>query len=82
MARSTMQAHPTMPSRWRGLIERALPWWDAERERRRDEQTERIRVRSVDARLRAEHVIDAYRQAGLISGATVDRFIAEARHPK
>lgn len=45
------------------MIERFLPWFDPSRERRRDAQTERIRVLSISVRKRAEQVIADYTAA-------------------
>jgi hypothetical protein len=66
MASSLMQAHPEMRTKWRRLVEQMLPWYHPERERQRDNQTERIRLRSIAARILAERVgraIDEYRRA-------------------
>ena len=58
-----MQAHPTMPRRWRDVVERLLPWFDPERERQHNDRTEAIRQRSIATRIRAEGVVDDYRAA-------------------
>ena len=63
---ATMQAHPAMRNRWQTLIENWLPWYDPAHERQRDAQTERIRLRSIAARILAERVaraVDEYRAA-------------------
>ena len=62
----TMQAHPAMRNRWRALVEGLLPWYDPVHERLRDVKTERIRLRSIAARILAERVaraVDEYRAA-------------------
>lgn len=51
-----------VPSRWHRLIERILPWYDPESERRRDERTEDIRQRAISARINAENVRHSYRE--------------------
>lgn len=48
---------------WRHLVERLLPWFDPEAERQRDEHTEAIRLRAIRARINAEQVVRAYRDA-------------------
>ena len=59
------QAHRVpMPNRWRSLIERFLPWYDAKVERARDEHTEAIRRESIAVRIDAERVRENYREAG------------------
>lgn len=60
--------HVTAPvgdvrSAWRRLVERALPWFDPEAERKRNDRTERIRLRAIRARINAEQVTEAYRAA-------------------
>lgn len=63
---AVMQAHRVMPNRFRSLIEKWLPWYDPDREHRADVGTERIRVKSVAARIFAEKVERAlaeYREA-------------------
>lgn len=49
---------------WHRLVERLLPWWDPEVERKRDERTEAIRQRSIAARIDAERTRVAYRSMG------------------
>lgn len=56
-----------MPNRFRSLVEKWLPWYDPDREQLRDVRTERIRVKSIAARVFAEKVERAlaeYREAG------------------
>ena len=50
-------------NRFRALVERALPWLNPEEEAERSAETERVRLRSVRARIRAEDVIASYRRA-------------------
>jgi hypothetical protein len=38
----------------RGVVERRLPWYDADRERARTRHTEAIRLRSIRTRIRTE----------------------------
>lgn len=51
---------PTMRNTFRRLVERLLPWYDPEVERRRAANTEELRQRSIRARIEAERVRDAY----------------------
>lgn len=64
---------------WRKLIERLLPWYSPAKEHKRDQRTERIRKRSIVARIRAERVIDDYRAAALVSNAEAEKLIKELR---
>jgi hypothetical protein len=52
-----------MPDRFARIIMRLLPWYEPARERMRNRRTEAVRLRSINARKRAERVIDAYREA-------------------
>ena len=44
-------------------VERALPWYDHAEVARRTSETERVRQRSVRARINAEAVAERYRRA-------------------
>jgi hypothetical protein len=44
------------PDRIRRFVERLLPWYDPEAERKRTATTEAIRQRSLTARLTVEHL--------------------------
>jgi hypothetical protein len=51
--------------RWRDLLERFLPWYDAALERQREARTNRAVRRTEVARLRAARVIsEQYEDAG------------------
>ena len=50
-------------STFRRLVERLLPWFDPEAERKRNAHTEDIRLRAIRARINAEKVTKAYRDA-------------------
>lgn len=56
------QAHPIVRRRWARFIERLMPWFDPATERKRDARTETIRLRSIGARIRTEHVLAQYRE--------------------
>jgi hypothetical protein len=47
----------------RGVVERALPWYDPAEAIARHRETERIRRRSIAARIRAEQVAASYERA-------------------
>jgi hypothetical protein len=50
-------------SRWRAFVEEHLPWYDAAVERKRDRQTEAIRLRSIAVRKSVEPIIRDYQQS-------------------
>lgn len=72
-----MQAHPAMRSRFREWVESLLPWFDRVTERQRDRRTEAIRQRSIRSRVRAERVIDEYREASKAHNRAGERVIDE-----
>jgi len=49
-----------LPSRIRRIVERFLPWYDPQYEKLRDRRTEQLRLRSIRARIEAEHIRDGY----------------------
>ena len=51
---------PMVPNRLRRIVERFLPWYDPQYEKLRDRRTEQLRLRSIRARIEAEHVRDGY----------------------
>ena len=58
-----MQAHPTMASRWRELIERLLSWYDPVQAAARNRRTEAIRQHSIKQRMLAEQRLANYQRA-------------------
>jgi hypothetical protein len=70
---------PDIETRLRRFIEDHLPWFDAQAERQRDRRTERIRLRSIAARVRSEKVIAEYRAAERKADAAAESVIKEAR---
>ncbi len=56
-------AHPLMRNRWARFVEWLLPWFDPIIERKRNERTETIRLRSIRTRIRAEDALEQYRLA-------------------
>jgi hypothetical protein len=50
---------------FRVLVERLLPWYDAEREAARDRRTEAIRRRSIATRIVAERRLANYQSVRL-----------------
>lgn len=47
----------------RGALERLAPWYDPSEEAYRRSETERVRRRSIAARVRTEEVAKAYKRA-------------------
>ena len=71
-----------MGNRWRELLDRLLPWFDPAIERQRNARTERIRKRSIVARIRAERVIEEYQQAASAASRAGNRLVKETRRDR
>lgn len=59
------QAHPVLGDRWSRFIQRLLPWFDPNREARRNAETERIRQKSIRMRIIAEQRLASYQNVRL-----------------
>lgn len=47
----------------RRLLEAALPWYDPDEAQERRRETERVRMRSIAARIHVEQIVAAYKRA-------------------
>ena len=71
-----------MRERWRAFLEEWLPWYHPAVEKRRDRHTEAIRRRSIQTRIRSEHIIADYRAAMRLSTKAGELVVDEARRAR